>query len=112
MITLPWPSRDLSSNARVHWSRKARATKAARTEAWAATRVAKLTAPDDGPIPLTVTFYPPHRRGDPANWPALVKAHLDGLADGLGCNDRRFQPRFIYADAEPPGRVEIALEVA
>lgn len=33
-LILPWPSKDLSPNARVHWARKARAVKSSREQAY------------------------------------------------------------------------------
>lgn len=109
VITLPWPPAALSSNARGHWAKKAAATKKYRADACTLTKAAKATVPAEGLIPLTIRFVPPHNRYDPSNMPAMLKAGLDGLADGLGCNDKRFVPNWTYEPAEKPGRIEITV---
>jgi Holliday junction resolvase RusA-like endonuclease len=107
VIVLPWPSSALSSNARGHWAKKARATAKYRDDARLCTLAAKPCIPAEGEIAVTVRFVPPHNRGDRANYPAMLKAGLDGVADALKVNDRRFSPHFTYADPEKPGRVEL-----
>lgn len=109
MITLPWPPASLSSNARGHWATKARATKKYRDDARLCTLAAKPTIPAEGEIALTIHFVPPHNRYDRANYPAMLKAGLDGVADALKVNDRRFVPQYAYGSAEKPGRVEITV---
>jgi hypothetical protein len=89
---------------------RARATKAYRTTAhWAAKATDLPVLADDGDIPLQVRFYPPSRRGDKANMPAMLKAGIDGIADAWGVNDRRFVPTYTYADPVKGGRVEVSL---
>lgn len=111
-IILSWPPRDLSSNARVHWAKKARATRKYRDDARLCTLAAKPTVPAEGCVALNIVFVPPHNRGDAANYPASIKAGIDGISDALGINDRRFVPNYAYAPAEKPGRVEITVEAA
>ena len=90
-VTFGWPPRELSPNARVHWSKKAGAAKAYKTACWAITKEAKATAPAEGPIPLRIEFVPPDRRPrDLDNMLASIKHGLDGLALALGVNDKRF----------------------
>lgn len=108
-IILPWPPAALSSNARVHWTKRARATRKYRDDARLCTLAAKPTIPATGDIAIAVRFVPPHGRYDRANMAAMAKAGLDGIADALGVNDRRFDPSFSYADPEKPGRVEITV---
>lgn len=112
IIILPWPPAALSSNSRCHWAKKARATAKYRSDARLCTLAAKPSVPAEGDIALTVCFVPPHNRFDVANLPAMLKAGLDGLADGLKVNDRRFVPQWTYAAPEKPGRVIITVEVA
>jgi len=92
-ITLPWPHKDLSPNARGHWGKKAAATKTARKTAWAATLetgVLKLSAPI--PIHVTTTFFPPDRRAyDEDNLKARMKASYDGISDAIGVDDKHFR---------------------
>jgi crossover junction endodeoxyribonuclease RusA len=97
-IALPWPDRRLSSNARVHYMTKHKMTRAHRVRAGWAALSAPINAPADGDIVVRVTFNPPSRRGDRANMPHLIKAYLDGLADGWKVNDRRFLPQYIYGE--------------
>lgn len=107
MIVLPWPPAALSSNARVHHMVKARATKKYRADARLCTLAAKPTVPAEGEIALTIRFVPPHNRYDIANLPGMIKAGIDGLADGLKTNDRRFKPNYEYAPPKRPGCVVV-----
>ncbi len=64
----------------------------------------------DGKIAARITFYPPDKRHrDADNMVASIKSALDGIADALGVNDRRFQPSFHFEDFDGRGRVEVAL---
>lgn len=110
LILLPWPPAALSSNARGHWAKKARATAKYRSDARLCTLAAKPSVPADGEIALTVRFVPPHNRFDAVNLPSMIKAGIDGIADALKCNDKRFVPTFTYSPAVKPGRVEIVVE--
>lgn len=105
-IELPWPDRALHSNARVHWAKKAKATKDARNLAWAVA----MESPRIEKIPnalIFVEYYPPTRRGDPQNVPHALKAYIDGIADAMGCDDRGFQVDFppVFAGSGRPGKV-------
>lgn len=92
IITLPWPDKRLSQNARVHWAVRAKATKAARTAAGWATKAAKVKIDGEGAIYLHVYFYPPdNRRRDGTNMLGSLKAALDGIADALGVDDVQFR---------------------
>lgn len=108
-ITLPWPPAALSSNARSHWAQKARATKTYRRQAELCTLAAKPTVPAEGEIAMTIRFVPPNNRMDRANMPSMLKAGLDGVADGLKVNDRRFVPSFEFAEPCKPGHVVITI---
>lgn len=91
-VTLPWPPKQLSPNARVHWSVKSKAAKAYRAACHALTKEAKLIAPEtDGRLHLWLDFYPPDRRArDDDNMIASFKSGRDGIADALGIDDKRF----------------------
>ena len=92
-IVLPWPSTDLSPNARVHWSRKARAAKKARADARIIACVANwdIARWPDGQLHLWITFHAPTRRlPDDDNMLARFKPMRDGIADALKIDDRRF----------------------
>lgn len=109
MITLPFPPSSLSGHHNVHWRKLQPVKKAHREWARIATLAAKPVVPAEGDIPITIRFVPPDRRGDRANYPNRMKPYIDGIADALGVNDRRFCPRYLFSDPEKPGRVEVAL---
>lgn len=92
VIELPWPSRDLSPNARVHWARKSKAAKKYRADCHLLAKAAGVRITWDGPAHLWITFYPPDRRPrDDDNLIASFKSGRDGIADALGVDDKRFR---------------------
>lgn len=110
IISLPWPDSRLSPNARTHWRAKAKVAKTARTAAFYLVRSACVEAPGEGVVHLSITFFPPDRRGrDMDNAIASMKPHLDGLADALKVNDNRFRLTFAWGDLAKPGHVEITI---
>jgi hypothetical protein len=116
-IILPWPDKRLSPNARLFWAKvkpvKAKAREDAAYATYAAMNagardVRAWFARDDGPIAVTVTFFPPDaRHRDDDNMIASLKSARDGIADALGVNDRRFRPTYCFEAPEKPGRVEV-----
>jgi crossover junction endodeoxyribonuclease RusA len=108
-VTLGWPSRALSPNARSHWATLARAKKAARIEGFYAATSALL--PHDASIGIQVTFIPPNaRRRDLDNCIASIKPHLDGIADAIGIDDSRWiWAAPVIAKPDKPGRVVVTL---
>ena len=110
MIVLPWPSPFLSPNARCHWRAKSPVTKNARSAAWAITKASRASVAHDGPIALLVTFRAPDKRHrDRDNVIATCKAYMDGIADALGVNDRRFEPTYKWGEPIKGGAVEVVL---
>lgn len=116
-IVLPFPSSLLSGHAKGNdqWL-KVKTTKAHREWARLATLEARggqrsaedgQAAQESGDIAITIRFIPPNNRGDRMNYPARMKPYVDGIADALGVNDRRFHPCFIFCEPEKPGRVEV-----
>jgi crossover junction endodeoxyribonuclease RusA len=68
------------------------------------------SAPDGkGDIVVTVEFFPPSRRPDRQNMPGWIKAGIDGIADAMAVNDRRFVPEYIYSDPIKGGRVVVTV---
>ena len=109
-LTLPWPAKALSSNARVHWTRKAKATAKARAVAFYTAKAAKVQP--DPAASLTITAHPPdRRRRDVQNFPALCKAAIDGIADAMGVDDNGFRVRFPEAFAEPRKGGAVVIEI-
>ncbi|MFM8899172.1 MAG: endonuclease [Burkholderiales bacterium] len=113
-LTLPWPPRELSPNARVHWSKRGKLAKAYREACRLLTQ--QLLAqggwqdlPTDGELHLWVDFYPPDRRHrDDDNVMAAFKAGRDGIADALQVNDKRFRSR-PYLKDEVAGWVKVRI---
>ena len=92
-IRLPWPPSELSPNSRLHWSSVARAKKIYRKACWAATLAAGASVSPEGNLRAELIFYKPTRRDmDHDNLLARMKAGLDGVADALKIDDKRFKP--------------------
>lgn len=112
-FTLPWPAKELSPNARLHWSKKSKAVKAARSTAWAtalASGAAKLRADR---LDVALTFLPPDaRRRDTDNLIASSKALLDGLADATGVDDSKFNLSISRGDIVRNGAVRVEMQPA
>jgi len=90
-IKLPWPPKDLSPNARVHWSKRSKAAKSYRLACATLTKQAAPKLPESERLVLWITFYPPDKRHrDDDNLIAAFKSGRDGLAEALGINDKRF----------------------
>ena len=115
-ITLSYPDKVLSPNARAHWAATARAKKKAREAASWATISAAGSKANLAPyaaherLAVAIAFYPPdNRRRDMDNALASLKAALDGISDALGLDDSRFDivPRMMASDGA--ARVEVLL---
>lgn len=110
-IILPYPSPNLSPNARVHWAKKAKSAKLAREAGRMATLAARPS--DYGgeyPIAMRIIAYPPDkRRRDADNLLASLKSSLDGIADALKVDDSRFAPVFNFAEPDGDPRVEVLI---
>lgn len=108
-VILPWPPKELSPNARLHWSKVAKAKKHYRQICWALSSKARLKVCKEGDIHLSVTFYPPDRRWrDTDNMFASMKAGLDGIADALQVNDKRFVFTLVVSK-ETLGQVKVEI---
>lgn len=90
-ITLPWPPKQLSPNARVHWAKKARVAKKYKADCLILTKQANVELPKTDKLHIFVDFYKPdHRIRDQDNIEAAMKSAYDGVAKALGVNDSRF----------------------
>lgn len=100
-ITLAWPNKALSPNARGHWTKKAGPTKLARVYATGkALEAIGGAKPKWEGVDLALVFHPPDkRRRDADGMFAMMKASIDGIADALGINDHKF--RFTFSVGEP-----------
>lgn len=110
-LMLPWPPRELSPNARVHWAKRSRAAKKYRAGCGMLARAAGLKMPSERAI-LAIEFIPPDRRHrDDDNLIAAFKAGRDGIAQWLGIDDRQLVTRAeISKNITPGGAVLVTLE--
>lgn len=109
-LDLPWPDKNLNPNKRLHWAVLAKAKKQYRQICCAITLQAKISVCKTGedPIFLEVLFCPPDRRHrDYDNMIASMKSGLDGVADALGVNDRRFRCDWLVSEYEFTGTVRL-----
>ena len=106
-MTLPWPPKELSPNARVHWRQKHKHAKAYRRTCGLialALDASRLT----GKKYFWVTFCPPNRRSyDDDNLLARFKAGRDGIADGLGIDDKNFITTITIGNPVPGAAVRV-----
>jgi hypothetical protein len=109
LIELPWPPASLSGHNKGHWRSKSGIVSKHREWARLATMEAQPVVPAEGDIHVSVTFYPPDRRGDRINYPNRCKPLFDGIADALKVNDSRFLPRFHFA--EPVKNARVVVEI-
>lgn len=112
-LVFPWPLRELSPNARVHWSVRAAAAKSARRMGWAIAEAANGYPKRlfTGKIHLWIDFYPPTRRlPDDDNMLARFKAYRDGIADALGVDDSRFVSHpYVKDEVRKGGEVRVRI---
>lgn len=118
-ISMPWPSADLSPNARVHHMARARAVKKARDYAWGMTKAAMPALGIKvgswvGPITVQYTFHPEiDRDRDDDNFAARMKPARDGIARALGVDDSGFtQLPVIFGTKAKPACVVITVTPA
>lgn len=114
-IELGWPDQRLKPNARVHFMQLSTAKKEAKEEAEWATRVAlqrdKFIHDGSSDIILRQVAHPPdNRHRDRDNLDASLKAHRDGIARGLGVNDKHFRPTGIeWGEPVPGGKIIVEI---
>jgi hypothetical protein len=109
LIELPFPPASLSGHAKGKWWNTSPTVAKYREWAKKATEAAGAVAPPEGDIRLSMTFYPPNKRGDRVNFPIRMKAMIDGIADGLKVNDSRFLPAYHFAEPCHVGKVVVAI---
>lgn len=109
MIVLPFPPSSLSGHNTGNHYVKAKIIATHRALAFHATRDAKVTVADEGDIAIKFRFVPANNMGDRTNFPNRLKPYIDGIAEALGINDKRFLPSYEFSAPEKPGRVEVIL---
>lgn len=115
-ITLPWPTKWLSPNARLHWTQKHKVHRAWR-KIGAAETLAQGIRRNDFDIPqdlkVTLVFSPPDKRQrDLDNMLASCKPMLDGISDVIGIDDSKWQIALRREAPVKGGSVRIELEAA
>lgn len=117
ILDLPWPHKNLSPNARVHWRRRAELVAKAREDAyWRALEVPAVERKplsDAQALKLTLIFFNPtgRVRTDQDNSLAACKSLLDGIFLAIKTDDSRIRETTIcIGDAVPGGCVRIKLE--
>jgi crossover junction endodeoxyribonuclease RusA len=109
MITLPWPDRRLSPNAREDRRAIAGVRKSQKDVAFWLAKKAAMHFPHLAKQPhVRVTFHPPdNRRRDLDNMLASVKSALDGVALATGVDDSLWGLTLIKGPAIKKGAVVI-----
>lgn len=103
IFTLPFPPRECSPNARVHWGVKARAASEYRQTCKVLGRSAynKGNAPLQDRVDVSITFVlTSKRRRDLDNLVAMFKPGMDGLVDGGLLRDDSIWDIRVTFDAE------------
>lgn len=109
LIELPWPPSSLSGHNNGAWYNKDRVVATHRAWAFHATRAARHQVEPTGDIRIHFYFIPPDNRGDRTNFPNRIKPYIDGIAEALGINDKRFLPSYEFAAPRKPGFVQVTL---
>lgn len=92
-LILPFPAAKLNPNKRKHWATKIDTKNSQRDEGYVAALPHKRNLPKRNYYPISLDFVPPDgRHRDLDNLLAASKQLLDGVAFGLGINDRQFGP--------------------
>ena len=119
-VVLGWPPSDLSPNKRLHWAKLATAKKQYRQKCNSVAKeqlkkFKKITENIPERLVLEMTFIPPDKRSyDRDNLVARMKSGIDGLADALKINDKRFNTVISTMDQDYLGgfvRIRILQEI-
>ena len=115
IIELPWPSSELSQNARKRDVQKAKAIKKARSDAYFLTKAANDgSLKDASGLRVQFEFCPPDfRLRDISNSFGAMKYASDGISDALGIDDSKWNEiTILRGPVEKGGRVVVTLEAA
>lgn len=98
-ITLSWPPKGLSPNARQHWAALAKSKKAYRRACALEALAQGVRRIEADRLDVSFVFYPPTRRRiDLDNCIARLKSGIDGLVDVLGVDDSKWNMSFELAE--------------
>jgi len=111
-LVVPWPPKELSPNARVHWRKKVPIKNKFKDACFYQAQQTNL--PDHGGnIAVYISAFPKSNRHDLDNIAASLKYGLDAIAEAWEINDKRFRPitvDFGGIEKKSP-RVEIFFDV-
>mgnify|MGYP006267841683 CR=1 FL=1 len=115
-VKLPFPPAELFPNKKngTHWAVTNKVKTKYKEDCFYLTKSqVKQFFWNEGDIRLTLIYVMPDKRHrDADNCLAASKAGLDGMADALIVNDKRFQPITIYrVQGEKPGCLIVQLEM-
>ena len=112
IITVSFPVAALfgHANGKSHWP-KSNATKKARAEARKATQAAVLHKWPHDSAELKMRVVRPHRKHDKHNIPGATKAIIDGVADGLGINDKNINVIWDIAEEIDKARPRVEITI-
>ena len=97
-ISLPFPPKELSPNACLHWAAKAKVKKAYREECFYEAKLQKVKPMRNELLKVHIVFFPPDKRKrDWDNMLAAAKSGLDGLADAIKVDDSQWQISFLVS---------------
>jgi crossover junction endodeoxyribonuclease RusA len=108
LITFPWPPKEISPNARVHWAVKSKLTKGFKNDCLncAVQYKKELKAQSK----FKIVFCPPDKRKrDADNLIASFKAGFDALSVVAGIDDSKFE--WTYVRGEPVKHGAVIVEV-
>ncbi len=112
-ITFPWPPKELSPNARVHWAVKAEAAKLYKQECvWLCFNAGWGGEYDGVPgLVLVITFRPKSkRRQDIDNMLSSIKPLIDALSWWTTVDDSNFQLVITKGEPVKDGSVEVEIQ--
>lgn len=108
IVQLPWPHKDLSPNARIHWRKRSAVVKSSRWVACILAKEAGAAQMEADTLSAIITFHPPDkRRRDRDNMIASLKSACDGIADALGVDDSKWIPTYHVGEPVKGGRVVV-----
>ena len=111
------PDATLSPNSRAHWRKKASVVRETRESARLCTTSALArhteTWPKEGGVFVqpTILWGKGRKTMDGDNAVAILKAYLDGVADGLGVDDRTFVVDSVTQVRAAPGLPGVVLRI-